>query len=241
MHRFYLSAPPDGATVAIHGDLAHRISRVLRLGPGAPLLLFDGSGASWSAAVARVEPHEVTVAVGERLAVGRPEPESILLACLIRPSRFEWLLEKATELGATAIQPVLSARTVVRATEIGPARLERWRRITVEAAEQCARLFLPRLDAPRPFAEALAGTPAPLFIAAEPDHGPQPPLGAALAGTANGPVSLLIGPEGGFTGDEVRVAIARGATAVSLGPRAVRAETAAIAALAILADARGQR
>jgi 16S rRNA (uracil1498-N3)-methyltransferase len=224
--------------MVLRGDLAHRIARVLRLPVGATVDVFDGTGISRPARIAEIGGDAVMVAFAAPVQRHPPEPVTLLCAALIRPARFEWLIEKATELGATAIQPLICARGVVRPAEVGAARQTRWRRIAVEAAEQCGRVTLPDLWEPRAFLSALAGGESQRFIAAEPAHGPAPPLGTLLAGIGAEPVSLLIGPEGGFTPDELNAAIDAGVRPVSLGPYTLRAETAAIAALAVLADAR---
>ena len=235
--RFYLFQPPAGPEITVRDELAHRIARVLRLPAGTPLDLFTGDGRAWVARIAAVEGSIVRLTVhGEQRHA--PEPPTTLLAGLIRLNRFEWLIEKATELGVTAVQPVICAQSAVRATEIGAARLERWRRITIEAAEQCGRVTVPDLRPPTPLAAALDGWHGRRYVAAEPAHGGAPPLGTLLKDVDEVPVSLLIGPEGGLTPAEVAAASAAGAQSASLGPLVLRAETAALAALAVLADAR---
>lgn len=235
--RFYLSEPPAGDSIELGGEAAHRIARVLRLPPGAEVSLFDGSGRSWPATVAAVQGRTVRLTIG-RSVQHPPAAPTVLLAGMIRPNRFEWLIEKAAELGVTALVPVVCARSAVRPAEIGPSRLERWQRLAVEAAEQCGRVTIPDLRPPETFVAALTVRAGRLFVAAEPAHGAAPPLGAALRGIADAPVSLLTGPEGGFTAHEIEQARNAGARPVSLGPLILRAETAAVAALAILVDAR---
>lgn len=238
-YRFFVEEPPEGAEAVLHGDLAHRVARVLRLPAGTEIALFDGSGRSWPATVVAVESRRVLLTVGPpvRHAV---ESTTVLLAGIIRPNRFEWLIEKATELGVTALLPVICARSAVRPAEIGGTRLERWRRIGVEAAEQCGRVTVPELHPPAGFTAALEACRGRSFVASEPAHGAAPPLGTALDGVRGDPVTVLTGPEGGLTPEEVERAVAAGARAVSLGPLVLRAETAAIAALSILVDARGR-
>jgi 16S rRNA (uracil1498-N3)-methyltransferase len=236
-HRFFVSDPPSDDEMVLRGDVAHRIARVLRLTAGSAVTLFDGSGRSWPAEVLAVQGQIV------RLAIGPPVQHPLdcvtnLLAGMIRPNRFEWLIEKATELGATAILPVICTRSAVRPAEIGPSRLERWRRIAIEAAEQCGRVTVPQIQTPQPFAAALDSVAGRFFIAAEPAHGTTQPLGTALHHIGGDPATLLIGPEGGLTPDEIQHATDAGAQPVSLGPRILRAETAAMAALSILVDAR---
>lgn len=238
-YRFHLAAPPSSADLTISGDLAHRITRVLRLSAGAELELFDGSGRLWRATLAAVEGRVVRLTL-TGMETHDPEPPTVLLAALIKPNRFEWLLEKATELGVTAIRPVISARGAVRPAEVGRERLARWQRIAVEAAEQSGRSTVPRVAAPVPLAAALASATGALFVAAEPAHGAAPSLGEALTAAQLTAITLLTGPEGGFTAEEVQEAIEAGGQAVRLGSLVLRAETAAIAALAVVADARGR-
>jgi 16S rRNA (uracil1498-N3)-methyltransferase len=236
-YRFFLSEPPAGESVTLHGDLAHRLARVLRLTPGTSIDLFDGSGRVWTGILAALSGGTVHVHLAGEPRRLPPEPPAVLLAGLIRSNRFEWLLEKATELGATVIQPVLCERSAVRPAEIGGTRLDRWRRITVEAAEQCERVTVPELRLPLPLADALASAPSPLYIAADPAHGASPSL-AALAVPRHEPVSLLVGPEGGLSPAEVEAARAAGGQAVTLGALVLRAETAALAALAVVSALR---
>jgi 16S rRNA (uracil1498-N3)-methyltransferase len=235
--RFFLAEPPTGDVAVLRDAAAHRATEVLRLRPGNTVELFDGSGRSWQGVIAAQGRAEVRLAVGSA-TLHPAEPRTVLCAGLIRPSRFEWLIEKATELGVSVVQPVTMTYSTVRPDEVGPARRERWHRIAVEAAEQCGRFTVPSIGGPVPFDRALEQPEGRLLVAAEPAHGHAIRLGAALHGIGTAPVTLLTGPEGGLTPDEVNAAIEAGGVLVSLGPRVLRAETAAIACLAILADAR---
>ena len=236
-HRFFLAEPPAGDLAVLQGAAAHRVAQVLRLRPGDAVELFDGSGRGWQGSISTLQRGEVRVSV-ERAARHPPEPRTVLCAALIRPNRFEWLIEKATELGASVVQPLITAHSAVRPGEIGPARRERWHRIAVEAAEQSGRFTIPTIPEPLPFSRAVEQAEGRLLVAVEPLHGPVLPLGAVLRDVGSGPVTLLTGPEGGLTADEVRAAREVGGLTVSLGPLVLRAETAAIACLAVLADAR---
>jgi 16S rRNA (uracil1498-N3)-methyltransferase len=256
MPRFFVPSPlPVAGPIRLTGAIAHRIGRVLRLASGEPLSLFDGEGREVAAVLVRVSPREVIAEVRAELPPPEPEPVLHLYQALIRPNRFEWLLEKATELGAGRITPVVGARCRVRTEEFGPSRLARWRRIVVEASEQCGRGRLPELGAPLPFAAALADAAASAVVVLpwEGARADAPPLGevARMVGgaadpprphagrvhPARRPLAVFIGPEGGFAPEEVAAARTRGALLVSLGPRVLRAETAALAALAIAGDA----
>ena len=245
MHRFHVPPPlPVTGLYNLTGDAAHRIGRVLRVAPGERLRLFDGTGREVEVIVAGMKGNAATLTLTDELPPLPPEPELHLYQALIRANRFEWLLEKATELGATVIQPVVSERAQFRPAEFGPAKTARWQRILVEAAEQCGRRTLPDLRAPLQLATALRRAQGVITLPWEEARHAGTPLGEALrgaegsTGVQSATVSLFIGPEGGFTSAEAMAARERGAILVSLGPRVLRAETAALAALAIAGDAR---
>jgi 16S rRNA (uracil1498-N3)-methyltransferase len=238
--------PPDAACV-LTGELAHRITRVLRLSPGDAVRLFDGSGREVDARIATIVRDSVTVTLQADVPSAPAGPRLHLFASLIRSQRFEWMIEKATELGAATLQPVVSTRCQVRADEFGRSKAERWVRLVIEAAEQCGRRTLPRLPDPVPFAEALDRATGVIVLPWEDDRDRAPSLGAALrllrepaeGGVSVPELSIFIGPEGGFSPEEVGQSRQHGALVVSLGPRVLRTETAAIAALAVAQDVLG--
>lgn len=244
MHRFYVPPPlPSHGTAPLPAEVTHRVAHVLRMRPGERLRLFDGSGREIEAEIVAVHGREVVVAARAALPPDPPVPVVHLYPALIRPQRFEWLLEKATELGVARVQPVVSERCQVRVAEVRAAKAARWRRITVEAAEQCGRRDLPELAPPLPFQEALARVQGLMVLPWEAERAAAPALGEVLraaerdVGSVRRPVAIFIGPEGGFSPAEAAAARARGALTVSLGPRVLRAETAAVAALAVTVDA----
>ncbi len=244
MHRFYLPPPlPAHGPFPLPAEVAHRVAHVLRMVPGERLRLFDGSGREIEAEIVAARGREVVVAPIAELPPEPPVPVIHLYPALIRPHRFEWLLEKATELGVACVQPLVSERCQVRAAAFGAGKAARWRRIMVEAAEQCGRRDVPALASPLPWSAALAQARGLLLLPWEGEREAAPALGAALraaepdVGSARCPVAIFIGPEGGFSAAEVAAAQARGALTVSLGPHVLRAETAAVAALAIALDA----
>jgi 16S rRNA (uracil1498-N3)-methyltransferase len=210
-----------GRELRLAGDRAHYLRNVLRLRAGAELRLFNAVDGEWRASVASAGRHEIGLAVAERVRAPAAEPGPSLAFAPIRRNRLEWLVEKAVELGVARLVPILTQRTVVRPE--GAGRLEA---IAVEAAEQCERLTVPTVDPPRPLHEWLAARPiVPLLFAHE--RGGVMPLGRALR--ADVTAELLVGPEGGFTPDESALLLARPeVTAVNLGPRILRAETAAL-------------
>jgi 16S rRNA (uracil1498-N3)-methyltransferase len=211
---------------------------VLRAEPGQRYELSDGSGI-YLAEITAVEKDCVTFRVLEPV---EPTPEPVrltLYAALIKFDRFEWLVEKATELGAAAIVPVNAARSGKGLMEAARKRAERWRRIAHETSQQARRLGAPEIGEPQPLAAVIAG-PAGLryFLDEQPGA---PPLLTAIPPRAErrgqDSIALLTGPEGGWTDAERAAAVASGWAPVSLGPLILRAETAALTAAGILTHA----
>jgi 16S rRNA (uracil1498-N3)-methyltransferase len=215
----------EGARVTLEGAPAHYLGNVLRLQAGAQVKLFDDRTGEWLAELEAVGRKRISAAIRERLRPREDVPDLWLLFAPIKRGRIDWLVEKATELGVKRLMPVLTRRTVV-----DKLNLERLRAHAIEAAEQCERTALPELDAAAALDKVLAGWPAErrLYFA---DEGGGAPLAEAAEA---GPAAILIGPEGGFT-DEERSAIRAVAQArpVSLGPRILRADTAAMAAVSV--------
>lgn len=211
-----------GAEVRLEAAQAHRLRSVLRLRPGDGLAVFDGSGGEWDATVADVAAEGVTLRIGDqRDPLPEPAVAVTLLCAFPRGQRGDWIVEKATELGVAAITPLASDRAVLLP---GEGRIERWRRIAIEAAEQCGRASVPAFGEEPPAAA--------LRLIADP--GARQSVAEALAGVSPAPsvVAIYIGPEGGWTPEERERLIADGALPVSLGPRRLRVETAAIVTLA---------
>lgn len=211
------------------GDAARRLRDVLRLRPGAELRVFDGAGHERTATVAAAGRGGVTLALGAAIAALAEPPVPVTLACAFpRGQRGDWIIEKATELGATHLLALPAERAVLRP---GDGRLERWRRIAIEAAEQCGRAVVPTI-AGGPFEARLNA----LVLIAVP--GAEQGIGATLARSAGyTSLVLLVGPEGGWSPEEQASHLAAGAYAVGLGPRVLRAETAAVTGLARLVEA----
>ncbi|WP_353228190.1 16S rRNA (uracil(1498)-N(3))-methyltransferase [Novosphingobium sp.] len=216
-----------GAGVAVDGPQAHYLGKVMRLGPGDAVILCDDQTGEWVATVEAAGKRDLTLRVERLLRVREDVPDLWLCAALLKKDRFDLVLEKACELGVAEIHAVLTRRCV--ATHINPDRV---RATLIEAAEQCARTALPVAHAPVTLAALLAGWPAgrALFFA---DEAGGAPAADSFAGHA-GPAALLIGPEGGFD-DAERAAIRAHPCAVpiTLGPRVLRGETAAIASIAL--------
>ncbi len=236
MHRFFL--PPEafhGEQVIFPPDIARQMRSVLRLHPGEEVLALDGRGDAFRVALTYVARGKAGGRILERLtATGEPAGELILCQAISKGGRFEWVLQKGTELGVTTFQPIVTKRTLRK--EPGAGRWERWRRIIREAAEQSGRGKLPRLLDPISFADALAAAPG---LGLLPTVFAQKSVRAALD-AASWPVTLFVGPEGGFDPAEVAQARTAGVIPVTLGPRTLRTETAAIVLAALTLAALGE-
>lgn len=232
--RLFVPGPlVEGAHVALEGGQAHYLGKVMRVGTGDAVILCDDLTGEWLAEVSAAGKRDITLGIVRRLREREAVPDFWLCAALIKKDRFDLVLEKATELGVAAIRPVLTRRCV--ADKLNP---ERARTIVTEAAEQCARTALPALAEPVKLDALLRGWPEGrrLYFADEEGGAPA----AAAFAAHDGPAALLIGPEGGF--DEAERAAVRAhpaAVAVTLGPRILRAETAAIGATALWMGTRG--
>lgn len=209
------------------------MARVLRLGAGDPITLFDGSGTDFPATIEAAGRRGVSATVGTGVLVANESPLAItLLQGIGRGPRMDLVLQKATELGVAAIRPVTTLRTVVRLdAERADQRHQHWQRILVSAAEQCGRATLPRLHAPADLATALAAEAATpwRFVL---DPGASPGLPAGLAGARQ--VAIVVGPEGGLDPRERALVADHGFAGLRLGPRILRTETAPLAALSVL-------
>ena len=237
--RFYVPPGTLNGPEAFLGDqLAHRIVRVLRLAPGDRVYLFDGTGLEVEAVITDVARHQVRARV---LAAYRPhtEPKAqvVLHQALIASDRFEWVLEKGTELGVAGFAPLICARNTVRLPTNRRSlerKLQRWRAVVTAAAEQSHRTVPPIVTSPVTFAQALARTGDRAVVAWERSKSPASSLLPTLLFRDQRPITLLVGPEGGLTDEEAAAAEEAGAALVSLGPRVLRAETAAVVMAALI-------
>ena len=240
--RFFVPAGALRArNVTLSGPLAHRLSRVLRLKRGDHVLLTSGGKREYDVQLTGVSPHAVTgVIVAEREAPQEPGVTLVLYQSLIRPNRFDLVLEKGTEIGVSRFVPLIAARSQSQMEEPSATRAQRWERIVIEAAEQSGRGCAPLVEAPVTLEEALGNAPGLRIMPYEEES--ELGLTAYLRGLAQRPatVSLFIGPEGGFEPAEVEFAREQGVTPVTLGPRVMRSETAGIVASALALDALGQ-
>lgn len=222
-----------GSRRILEGDAANHILRVLRLRPGDPLTLFDGSGAEHAARIEEFRKSAVTVTVGDPSSPQRESPLRLTLAQGIsRGERMDWVVQKSTELGVARIVPIQTERTVVKLDSQQSARkLHHWQAIAIAACEQCGRNTLPEVTAPRTLHDFLkeADTHATRLLLS-----PAGRLRIDELTPAAPRITVLIGPEGGLGEPEQRAALAAGFLAVRLGPRVLRTETAAVAALTLL-------
>lgn len=231
MPRLYSPAPlTEGAVLALPPSAARHV-QVLRLQPGAPIVLFDGNGGEWDAQVERMGRSEVTARVLQHRAVEREPRRAVHLAVgMPANERMDWLVEKAAELGVASVQPLLTERAIVRlAGERAARKRDHWQAVAAAACEQCGGNRVPPVHEPVSLAQwQLPQEGQRWLLSFAPDA---QPLQAAFGPE---PAVLLSGPEGGLTAQEESAARAAGFRPLTLGPRVLRAETAPLAALAAL-------
>ncbi len=227
--RLYVTADLAGELrVELAAAQAHYLRNVLRLAPGDPVALFNGRDGEWLARIDELGKGRCALAVQERRRAQTQEGDLWLVFAPVKRARIDFLVEKATELGVSELRPVYTGRTNVERVN-----LDRLRANAIEAAEQTERLTVPVLREPERLEHLLARWPAQRRLLLCDESGASPPIAAALQGAAPGPWALLIGPEGGFTQTELdALKKLPFVCAVGLGPRVLRADTAALAALA---------
>ncbi len=237
--RFYV--PPEnihGDVATIGGDQAHHLVSVLRKKPGDEIVVFDGQGTECLARIVRISHDLVVARIGERrVALRTDRPAVALYVAAPKGRRFDLIVEKATELGADSITPLITERTVVKLSGRDvAAKLDRWRRITVSAAKQCHRSTLPNVSSPVDFPSAMREMPESAFSIMPWPSDDSPPIHDALLSLASShkEVRVYIGPEGGFSPEELETAKKAGVRPASLGQNILRTETAAIASLSVI-------
>jgi 16S rRNA (uracil1498-N3)-methyltransferase len=235
---FVRAALAAGAEVELDQGQANYLVNVLRMNEGDPLLLFNGRDGEWRATLAARSRRARNLVVGKRLRGQTPPPDLHYLFVPLKQARLDYMVEKATEMGAGRLRPVLSQHGQV--TRINTARMEA---NAIEAAEQCGLMSVPAIDEPAallPLLEAWAEAEGDRrLIFCDEDAASASPL-AILSALPPSPLAVLIGPEGGFSTDErERLRTHPAVTAISLGPRIIRADTAAVAALAVVQAALG--
>ena len=232
------TSPIDGRAT-LTGDDAHRLRQVLRLKPGDAIALFDGRGREWAGQIAGVTKAAVEVASLESIEPVAEARVPVTLAFgVLKGEQMDAVVRDATMLGVAALAPLRTAHVTVppKAWQSGAAR-ERWQRVAIASATQCRRAVVPGVEAVTDF-EACLREPAPLrLICVEPALAK--PASDWSSAPAPASVQLLVGPEGGWIGEEVTLAVKTGAVPISLGPRTLRAETAPLVALTLVSAAWG--
>lgn len=222
--RLYVRCPlAEDASVELDPGQANYLGNVMRRGVGDELLAFDGRSGEWLARIAETGKKRMTLTVERRTREPETLPDVILAFAPVKRTHTDWLVEKATELGAARLQPVMTRRTVAERV-----RLDRLQAIAIEAAEQCGRTIVPQIAEPLALAAFLTSMDSGRRLYFADEEGGEHPARAFAAG----PAAILVGPEGGFAEEERAAMRAHPSTiAISLGPRILRAETAALAAL----------
>ena len=234
--RLFVDAPlGEGAEVPLESGQANYLVNVLRLGAGAPVLVFNGRNGEWRASLALAGKRNVRLAINEQVRAQTAACDLHYLFAPLKHARLDYMVQKAVEMGASRLQPVLTQHG-----QVERINLDRMRANAIEAAEQCGILSLPEIGAPVALKTVLAGfDPARLLVFCDEDAEVRDPVAALAAARgdteAPPPVTVLIGPEGGFSDDE-RAMLTKLPRVVrlSLGPRILRADTAAVAALAVV-------
>lgn len=229
--RFHLPAAAPGARLELPDHAAHHAREVLRLRPGAVVRVFDGRGAEFEAVVETLHRRQAVLHLGQAVEARPEAPLRLVLAVsALRGDRMEWVIQKATELGVAEVRPLITARTDAAARPaLGGTRQERWEKVASGAAEQCGRAVVPDIGATCPLIALLAEPfdGARLIFC---ETGGQPLRSLAPASAA----LVLVGPPGGWHPAEIEQATSAGFERLALGPRILRTETAAVAAVAAL-------
>ena len=233
-HRFY--APQSQIfdhQITLLADEAHHLAKVLRLGEGERVFVFDGEGAEWECEIVRVSKHETELASLRLLSDPVESPLHLTLAqALIKGDKFDWVVQKATELGVTRIVPLITEFSdIKRAEERAEKKMERWQRISLEALKQCGRRRLVEIAEPVSFAHFCESSLSPSLIFSEKGGRNLRQLAAALNQATR--VNVCVASEGGWSNAELQKAETHNFIAVHLGQRILRTETAAIVAVAL--------
>ena len=243
-HRFFVS--PDclkNGVVTFPSETEHQMRRVLRLKAGQQVIVLDNQGNEFEVLLRADSAGTLGGEVmASRRAEGEPQVRLTLYLCLSQREKFEWMLQKCTEVGAAAFVPVISSRSLVQDAKAVDKKYPRWQKIIQEAAEQCERGRIPSLGAVMPFAKAVQAAAAAnaAIIPWTGEHAHS--LREALAGLpeSGGTIAAMIGPEGGFSDEEAAAAQAAGVQPVTLGKRILRMETAAVVTAAVVMQVMGE-
>ena len=232
----------EGGVARVTGEALHHLSRVLRLGVGDAVEVFNGGGTAWEGEVTSLAAEEATIRLGERRTQQRL-PRITLAQGLAKGDKLDLVVQKATELGVSRIAPLRLERCVVHLdTAKGADRARRWRKIAEEAARQSGRADVPEVDEPASldaFLDAAVARGERLAVLWE-EQDPGVRMGPWLQASAGEPIALVVGPEGGLTAAEVEAVQARGGAVLSLGTRILRTETVGLAVLSIALHLAGE-
>ena len=244
--RFY--APPDeirDSTIALSGEETHHLTHVLRMAPGDPAFVFDGCGREYGCHFKGVKDDRAQLEVGEMLSDVVESPVEITLAqALAKGEKFDFIVQKVTELGVSRIVPLVTRYADARLDDQQTARrIQRWRRISLEAVKQCGRRTLVEITAPRTVREFVGaggpGSPDQQTLLLFSERGGVAITDAIADWSNPHAVVALVGPEGGWSDDELVLLNEAGSKAVTLGPRVLRTETAALVAITLIQHAIG--
>ena len=226
-----------GGTATLAPEEAHHLSRVMRLGAGDEIAVFDGRGREFRARIERAARGSVSLRLLDAIEpAAEPGVRVTLAQALLKGDKMDEVVRDATMMGVAAVQPIGSEHTEVRRAAAWDARAqERWTRVAIASAKQCRRAVVPAIGAPTPFAQWIAHDTAPLrLLLAEPSADVQAHGLAALNGPRPASASLLVGPEGGWSAAEVQAALGAGWTPITLGRRTLRADAVAVVAIGVL-------
>ena len=241
MHRFFLDAERiQAGKVCFNPEISHQIKRVLRFAPGDQVMVLDGQGNVYTANLDDFSLEEITgTIINSQRIDGEPTCQLTLFAALTQREKFEWILQKCTELGVAGFTPVITERTIVRNSSSANRKTERWKNILREAAEQSRRGLIPKLVEPLRFSEAVSmacnqNDVVLLLWEGEQERSMRKIFTdlESLEGATS--IGLFVGPEGGFSENEVKEAVKAGCIPVTLGRRILRMETAAVTATALV-------
>ncbi len=241
MHRFFVA--PENFTengIVLSGEQSHQITRVLRLQVGDQFVVLDDLGWEYMVQITAVSNKQLIADIVQKQeAQGEPEVAITLYMGFMKRDKFEWVLQKCTEVGVSRFVPVVTQRSLLQATKIKANKMTRWQKIITEAAEQSRRGRIPELCAPMRLPDAFAQMDAQLALIPW-EEGKDVGVRAVLAGKRPSSIALFIGPEGGFAATEIELAQTHNIQPITLGKRILRAETAAIVAASVILYECGQ-
>jgi len=219
-------------SVELEAPAGHYLTRVLRMSEGDDIILFNGDGADYPAVIAEVRSQRVVARITGNLSPGNESPLRIsLVQAICRGERMDYVLQKATELGVYRIQPLITQRVEVRLDGARQEkRMQHWQGVVTSACEQSGRAFVPAVEPPLSLTDWMTGADRSLSLVLDP-LADNRLSGLSVKGDS---ISVLVGPEGGFTDEELNALRSKGLLSVSLGPRVLRTETAGPAAIAVL-------